>query len=85
MLPGCGKEVLHSAKHLKNIHWISATEYFTLLEERKKGKGKEIYTITLKMQMKVIMKQGVKENLKKVLLRIIKILVRFLKQIQNMK
>ena len=38
MLPGCGKEVLHFSKHLKNIHSISATEYLARLEERKESK-----------------------------------------------
>ena len=40
MLPGCGKEVLHFAKHLKNIHSMSATEYLVRLEERKESKRK---------------------------------------------
>lgn len=39
-LPGCGKEVLHFAKHLKNIHSMSATEYLVRLEERKESKRK---------------------------------------------
>lgn len=40
MLPGCGKKALHFAKHLKNIHLLSATELLVRLRERKESKRK---------------------------------------------
>lgn len=40
MLPGCGKEVLHFSKHLKNIHAMSATDYLAKVEEKRESRGK---------------------------------------------
>ena len=40
MLPGCGKEVLHLSKHLKNIHAMSATDYLAKVEEERESQGK---------------------------------------------
>lgn len=40
MLPGCGKEVLHFSKHLKNIHAMSATHYLTKVEEMRESQAK---------------------------------------------
>ena len=40
MLPGCGKEVLHLSKHLKNTHAMSATDYLAKGEEERESQGK---------------------------------------------
>lgn len=42
-LPGCGKKALHFAKHLKNIHLLSATELLVRLRERKESKRESPY------------------------------------------